>query len=327
LYGGVEYLNEFFYKIPDTHCTKPIKMAKGHQNARSGTVDNALACGSDYQKSLLTNTKDKALQKAAKKSYCQITPTSPQERYFECRNSPQDCVSSAVAQASGQAALVQSFLTLLLVFLAVNLLEVPKSNRDDDEENGGKGGGGGFFGRLANKAKDAFKTAQGGGRNNNMDEDGAKKQQRVSQDGEGGNIEMSSYIQENIFVEEDEEDEESTAPSTSTPYIMRQQEDKADGVTLETLQLKLLAQDTKVEELNRKIDMLLSVAAANNTDKQPVDDANKTDFMNNNNNNKQPVIVEETTKQFSPSPSPVQSSALSVRFRKTNAAREKVSSC
>jgi hypothetical protein len=319
LYGGVEYLNEFFYKIPDTHCTKPIKMAKG--NAKLET--NALACGSDYQKSLLTSNsnskKEKASEKAAKKSFCQITPTSPQERYYECRNSRQNCVSSAVAQASGQAALVQSFLTLLLVFLAVNLLEVPKSNRGYDEENGGKGGG--FFGRLSNKAKDAFKTAQRGGRNNNMDEDGAKKKQRVSQDGEGGNVEMSSYIQENIFVEEeedqnDDEDKESTAPLTeSTPYILRQQEaeDKADGVTLETLQLKLLAQ-----ELNRKIDLLLSVAAAN-----------KTDFMNNNNNddNKQPFVVDETTKQFSPSPSPVQSSALSVRRYKANAAREKVSSC
>jgi hypothetical protein len=230
LYGGVKYLNELFYEMPDTHCTKPISIARGAK------TKNAQACGGSYQQSLLKSSK-KRVKKAAQKSYCENTPTAPQERYFECRYSPEECVSTAIAEASGQAALVQSVLTLLLVFLAVHLLGVPKSKRAkvgevDVSETG-------FFGSMAMKAKDAIKTAK-----EKMDEIEEKKK-RASQDGAGGDVEMRTKG-------------EGTAEGGETPYIMRHHED----VTLESLQIEMMKQrvlqDAKVEELNRKIDMLLS---------------------------------------------------------------------
>ena len=86
-------------QIPDTHCTKPIALAKGTKSK------NPQACGTKYQMGLLTSKK-KALRKAAEKSYCMNTPVDPQELYYECRYSDMECVSSGIAEASGQAALM-----------------------------------------------------------------------------------------------------------------------------------------------------------------------------------------------------------------------------
>lgn len=53
LYGGVEYLNDLFYALPDTHCTKPIEIAAGIK------TKNGKYCGSKYQKSLVNSKKSR----------------------------------------------------------------------------------------------------------------------------------------------------------------------------------------------------------------------------------------------------------------------------
>ena len=110
-YGGVKYLNDLFYELPSTHCTKPIKIAKG------AATKNKNYCGSDYQKGLLTSSK-KTTRKAALKSYCAQTPVEPQETYFTCKNSMATNVATGVAQASGQAKIVAALLALIFLTLA-----------------------------------------------------------------------------------------------------------------------------------------------------------------------------------------------------------------
>ena len=53
LYGGVKYLNDLFYALPNTHCVKPIEIAKGQK------TKNELNCGSKYQQGLLKSKKSR----------------------------------------------------------------------------------------------------------------------------------------------------------------------------------------------------------------------------------------------------------------------------
>jgi hypothetical protein len=118
-------------QIPDTHCTKPIALAKGTKSK------NPQACGTKYMKSLL-KSKKKTLRKAAEKSYCMNTPVSPQETYFQCRYSDMECVSSGIAEASGQAALMGLLLAAIFGGVA-GLLGIPlgEKGKKGKAEKGG----------------------------------------------------------------------------------------------------------------------------------------------------------------------------------------------
>ena len=126
-YGGVKYLNELFYEIPDHHCAKPIKMASGP------ALKNPNACGSQYAKGLKFSAKG-AVAKKAQKGFCQSTPLPPQETYFTCRYSKDVCVSGAIGEAGGQVTLVALVLGTILGFLSGPILGIP------DPKAGGKKG-------------------------------------------------------------------------------------------------------------------------------------------------------------------------------------------
>jgi len=117
-YGGVKYLNSLFYALPDTHCTKPIALAKGAK------VKNAFACGTKYQRGLVKSNK-KAIAKKARKSFCTVPPVDPQETYFECRYDEYACVREAIAQAAGQTAIVAAMLAALILTVAVKIMGLP----------------------------------------------------------------------------------------------------------------------------------------------------------------------------------------------------------
>lgn len=117
-YGGVKYLNDLFYVLPNTHCDKPIPIAKGAK------TKNNLACGTKYQQSLL-KSKKKVTRKAAEKSYCMNTPLPPQETYFECRYADQECVARGIAEGAGQSALVATVLGIFVVMIATTCMGLP----------------------------------------------------------------------------------------------------------------------------------------------------------------------------------------------------------
>lgn len=102
LYLGVDYLNEFFYTMPDAQCSTPIAIASAFKK-------NDLACGTKYARRRLSmKKKDGSLTKsstALRKKYCFVTPESPQEKYYECKTDPPTCVTNSLA--AGQA--VRSF--------------------------------------------------------------------------------------------------------------------------------------------------------------------------------------------------------------------------
>ena len=117
-YGGVKYLNELYYQLPITHCTKPVTLAKGAK------TKNAQACGTKYQKSLI-HSKKKTTRKAAKKSYCYNSPLPATEVYYECRYDDATCVAQSIAQANGQAAVVAAILGMLLMTIATTFMGIP----------------------------------------------------------------------------------------------------------------------------------------------------------------------------------------------------------
>ena len=149
MYGGVKYLNDFFYQLPNTHCTKPIAIAKGAK------TKNAQACGTKYSRSLL-KSKKKVPRKAAKKSYCVNTPLPPQETYFQCRFSEGECISGGIAEASGQSALVALALGFFVVAIATTCMGVPKKSAKPtpyEEQNMAQK----CLGKVKQKAKDLCK--------------------------------------------------------------------------------------------------------------------------------------------------------------------------
>jgi hypothetical protein len=230
MYGGVKYLNELFYELPDTHCTKPIAIAKGVK------AKNAQACGTNYQKGLLTSKK-KTIQKAAEKSYCEKTPSSPQERYFECRYSSTACVSTAIAQASGQTAIVSGIVLAITLFIAVNLLGVPKSMKAKPGDiNVGASGGG--LGSIFMKLKGCFQSANAKLKKK-KEADEEKARAKREGEGEGGDIELSEKVK-----------------VIKPPEV----------VTLESLQTELMEtraaqamQEAEVNDLRLKLDKLLGM--------------------------------------------------------------------
>jgi len=123
MYGGVKFLNELFYELPNLHCTKPIAIAKGLK------AKNSMSCGSNYQKGLVKSKKGR-IRKAAQKTYCYTPPVQPQETYFQCWYSDQECVSAAIAEASGQSELVGSILSLFVFSIAVYCMGFPARKSD-----------------------------------------------------------------------------------------------------------------------------------------------------------------------------------------------------
>jgi len=118
-YGGVNFLNDLFYPLPNTHCVKPIGLAKGVK------TKNAEACGTKYQQSLL-HSKKKKIRKAAEKSYCQNPPLSPQELFYECWYGDQPCVSAGLAEAAAQTQIVATILGALVVLIGTMFMGLPK---------------------------------------------------------------------------------------------------------------------------------------------------------------------------------------------------------
>lgn len=123
LYGGVKYINDLFYALPDTHCTKPIKIAKGLK------TKNELNCGSKYQQSLLKSKKSRT-RRTAEKTFCAKPPVAPQETYYECRYDEGQCVSSALAEAAAQSALVGTILGAILMVIATSVMGFPVKKKD-----------------------------------------------------------------------------------------------------------------------------------------------------------------------------------------------------
>ncbi len=126
----MKYLNKLFYPLPDTHCTKPIEIAKGVASK------NKLACSTKYQQAQVKSKKDN-VRKAAKEKYCATTPISPQENYYQCRYGQFSCVSQAFAEASGQAGIVTLVLGFFVVLIAVNCMGLPKTTNVEQEESDG----------------------------------------------------------------------------------------------------------------------------------------------------------------------------------------------
>ena len=125
-YGGVQYLNELYYQLPDTHCTKPIAIAKGAK------TKNPQACGTKYQKSLINSAKKKT-RKAAARGYCYNTPMPPAEVYFQCRYGSGECFTGAIAEAIGQAELATMLLALAVVIIATTCMGLPSLDDDGSE--------------------------------------------------------------------------------------------------------------------------------------------------------------------------------------------------
>ena len=126
-YGGIDYLNELYYQMPDTHCTKPIRLAKGAK------TKNAQACGTKYQTSLI-NSKKKTTRKAAKKSYCYNTPLPATEVYYQCRYGTNTCISKAIAEASGQAAIIAALLGMIVTTFAQLFMGLPKVEHGEKQK-------------------------------------------------------------------------------------------------------------------------------------------------------------------------------------------------
>jgi len=129
-YQGVNFLNKLFYKLPNTHCVKPVAISKGLE------AKNKLACGRKFQQGLVNSKKTK-VAKAAQSTFCYVPPEDPQESYYRCRYTALECVSTAFAEAAGQSTVVSVVLGMITVFLAVNFLGVPKvkTEKEGDEED------------------------------------------------------------------------------------------------------------------------------------------------------------------------------------------------
>jgi len=82
LYYGVEFLNEFFYELPEVQCSQPIAMAvlKKTTTATNSTyyadANDELACGSDKAAKLLKHKKMKSHDKCEKRLSV-VSHTSP----------------------------------------------------------------------------------------------------------------------------------------------------------------------------------------------------------------------------------------------------------
>ena len=99
LYGGVKYLNELLYTLPDTQCTEPITIAQ--------LSTSALACGK-------TNARKVLKKGGGQNKVCQVPPTSPVQDFLECSNRKSTCLSTALAAS---VAFIQ-----LLLFVAISFL-------------------------------------------------------------------------------------------------------------------------------------------------------------------------------------------------------------
>lgn len=127
-YGGVDFLNENFYELPDTHCTKPIELAKT-------PVKNSNFCGSAFQQKQL-ESKSKTTRRKARNTYCAATPVDPEQVFYSCKYSPQECVSTGFAEAGGQVGALSGFILILFGVLSASVFGIPKFTR--------KGGGDGM---------------------------------------------------------------------------------------------------------------------------------------------------------------------------------------
>lgn len=119
LYGGIDYLNELYYPIPNSHCASPISFSSGSNS------NNAKDCGEVFQQSLINSEKHR-VKKKAEKSYCATPPIPPQQIFFQCKYDWQSCTSQSLAEASGQTQVVSVVLLSLLTILAVTFFGVPR---------------------------------------------------------------------------------------------------------------------------------------------------------------------------------------------------------
>jgi hypothetical protein len=125
LYDGVSYLNDLFYPLPKTHCSKPVKLA-------NSLGRNKLACGSTYQQHTLKSSRT---SDSAKKTFCFKPPLRPQEAFYSCKYTPRACLSMSFAEASGQAGILAAFLAIILVSISNAVLGIPAIRNEDDDDS------------------------------------------------------------------------------------------------------------------------------------------------------------------------------------------------
>lgn len=101
LYGGVKYLNELLYTLPDTQCTEPITFAQ--------LSSSVLACGQKKARKVLNGG-------GGKGRVCYEPPTSPVQDFLECTNKDDTCFNNALAAS---VASIQFMSFVAMSFLGV----------------------------------------------------------------------------------------------------------------------------------------------------------------------------------------------------------------
>ena len=129
LYYGVEFLTKAFYKLPATHCTKPVAITESE--------GGFLACGSP-------NAVLAVKKKKGSKKYCNALPVKPQEVFYNCKLAKLDIFFSSVGAACGFMGSIGGFLTIGLMLFATHVLGLKPLKPKEEEASSGERSGTGL---------------------------------------------------------------------------------------------------------------------------------------------------------------------------------------